>query len=283
MNGQAPSLRVLLQEATALLQAAGSPSARVDAEYLLLHVLQKDRSWLRCHDEVRPSAAEQAQFAALLQRRRQGEPVAYVTGERGFWSLDLQVGPACLIPRPETELLVEFALEKIAGDASAAVLDLGTGSGAIALAVKKERPQARLTAVDASIAALAQAEANAQRLQLAVEFVHSDWFAALAGRHFHLVLANPPYIAADDAHLGQGDVRFEPLSALVAPEQGLRDLRQISAQAPAFLQAGGWLAMEHGFAQGEAVRTLLAQAGFVNVATRRDLGGQERMTLGQWP
>lgn len=283
MNGSASSLRELLRSSAARLHAAGSSSPRVDAEYLLLHVLGKTPVWLRTHDEVRLHLHEEERFEALLRRRIHGEPVAYITGSRGFWSLELGVNASTLIPRPETEMLVEFALEKLPLEAALRVLDLGTGSGAIALAVKTERPLSRVTAVDASRAALDMAVANAQRLGLDVEFLHSNWFEALAGRRFDLLLANPPYINPGDEHLGQGDVRFEPLSALVAAEQGLRDLRLIISAAPAHLQPGGWIALEHGYDQGAAVRALLQENGFADIETRQDLGGQERMTYGCLP
>lgn len=275
-------VREALADAAAAL-APVSPTARLDADVLLQHVLGRDRAWLRTHDDAALEAAAQARFAALLARRRRGEPVAYLTGRRGFWSLELDVSPATLIPRPETELLVEWALELLPRPAAAAVLDLGTGSGAIALAVKQERPACTVTGVDASPEALALARHNGARLGLAVHWQHSDWFAALAGQRFALVLANPPYIAEDDPHLTQGDLCFEPRQALVAGEQGLAALRQIAAQAPVHLEPGGWLLLEHGHDQGAAVRALLTQQGFAQVATRRDLGGRERVTGGCQP
>jgi release factor glutamine methyltransferase len=269
-----------LQEAVTRLRPF-SPSPEVDAEYLLLHVLRRDRMWLRLHGDALLAPADAEAFAALVARRALGEPVAYLTGLRGFWTLDLAVDARVLIPRPETEMLVEFAQEKIAAGAAAHVLDLGTGSGAIALGVKAERPSCTVTAVDASGAALAVARANAQRLQLALECLESDWFSAVAGRRFDLVLANPPYIAAGDPHAGRGDLRFEPRTALVSGDDGLHDIRRIAAAAPVHLLAGGWLALEHGAEQGAAVRALLAAAGFTAVATRRDLSGHERITVGQ--
>ncbi|HEX6590524.1 MAG TPA: peptide chain release factor N(5)-glutamine methyltransferase [Moraxellaceae bacterium] len=275
------SLRELLRVAAAQLHAAGSPSPRADAEFLLLHVVHRNSYWLRLHDEVRLTPHEQERFDELLHRRQQGEPVAYITGERGFWSLDVKVAPGTLIPRPETEMLVEFVLEKSELTSPLAVLDLGTGSGVIALAVKKERPLAHVTAVDFSPAALEIATENAERLELDVEFLQSDWYAALEGRRFDLLLSNPPYIAMDDAHLGQGDLRFEPISALVSGEQGLRDIRRIIEGAVQHLEPRGWLALEHGFEQGAAVRALLEQHGFAEIETRLDLSGHERITLGQ--
>ena len=259
-----------------------SPTARLDAELLLAAVLGKPRSYLRTWPEHEPGAEQLAAFAALLERRRAGEPVAYILGHQGFWSLDLEVAPHTLIPRPDTELLVETALQ-LAPATSQRLLDLGTGSGAIALALASERGGWQVTGVDRIAEAVALAERNRQRLKLGnAEFRQSSWFDGLAGERFGLILSNPPYIAADDRHLGEGDVRFEPLSALVAGVDGLDDIRQIIAQAPRHLQAGGWLLLEHGYDQAEAVRELLAAAGFTAVDSRRDLGGHQRISLGRW-
>lgn len=259
-----------------------SPTARLDAELLLAAVLGKPRSYLRTWPEHEPGAEQLAAFAALLERRRAGEPVAYILGHQGFWSLDLEVAPHTLIPRPDTELLVETALQ-LAPATPQRVLDLGTGSGAIALALASERGGWQVIGVDRIAEAVALAERNRQRLKLGnAEFRQSSWFDGLAGERFGLILSNPPYIAADDRHLGEGDVRFEPLSALVAGVDGLDDIRQIIAQAPRHLQAGGWLLLEHGYDQAEAVRELLAAAGFTAVDSRRDLGGHQRISLGRW-
>ena len=259
-----------------------SPTARLDAELLLAAVLGKPRSYLRTWPEHEPGAEQLAAFAALLERRRAGEPVAYILGHQGFWSLDLEVAPHTLIPRPDTELLVETALQ-LAPATPQRVLDLGTGSGAIALALASERGGWQVIGVDRIAEAVALAERNRQRLKLGnAEFRQSSWFDGLAGERFDLILSNPPYIAADDRHLGEGDVRFEPLSALVAGVDGLDDIRQIIAQAPRHLQAGGWLLLEHGYDQAEAVRELLAAAGFTAVDSRRDLGGHQRISLGRW-
>ena len=259
-----------------------SPTARLDAELLLAAVLGKPRSYLRTWPEHEPGAEQLAAFAALLERRRAGEPVAYILGHQGFWSLDLEVAPHTLIPRPDTELLVETALQ-LAPATPQRVLDLGTGSGAIALALASESGGWQVIGVDRIAEAVALAERNRQRLKLGnAEFRQSSWFDGLAGERFDLILSNPPYIAADDRHLGEGDVRFEPLSALVAGVDGLDDIRQIIAQAPRHLQAGGWLLLEHGYDQAEAVRELLAAAGFTAVDSRRDLGGHQRISLGRW-
>ncbi|MFC0712124.1 peptide chain release factor N(5)-glutamine methyltransferase [Azorhizophilus paspali] len=271
------SIETLLESA----DLPDSPSPRLDAEWLLAAALGKPASYLRAWPEREVPEALAARFAADLARRRAGEPVAYILGRQGFWSLDLEVAPATLIPRPDTELLVETALALLPAT-PAEVLDLGTGSGAIALALAAERPAWRLTGVDRVIKAVALAERNRQRLGLGnATFLPSDWFSALAGRRFALIAGNPPYVAADDPHLALGDVRFEPASALVAGADGLDDIRRIIVEAPGHLQAGGWLLLEHGFAQAGAVRGLLTAHGFVEVHSRRDLGGHERISLGR--
>ncbi|PAU54023.1 peptide chain release factor N(5)-glutamine methyltransferase [Pseudomonas indica] len=269
-----------------LLSAAtlpDSPTARLDAELLLAHVLGKSRSYLRTWPEQAVTGEQAQRFAALIERRRTGEPVAYILGRQGFWSLDLEVAPHTLIPRADTELLVETALALLpAGPAR--VLDLGTGTGAIALALASERPGWTLVGVDRVPEAVALAERNRVRLKRGnARFCESHWFSALAGERFQMILANPPYIAADDRHLGEGDVRFEPASALVAGPDGLDDIRAIIEQAPAYLEAGGWLLLEHGFDQAAAVRDLFAARGFITVESRRDLGGHERISLGSFP
>ncbi|MGP9825137.1 peptide chain release factor N(5)-glutamine methyltransferase [Ectopseudomonas khazarica] len=259
-----------------------SPTPRLDAELLLAAALGKPRSYLRTWPERELDAEQLGLFRSHLQRRRQGEPVAYILGHQGFWSLDLEVAPHTLIPRPDTELLVESALALLPATPLAA-LDLGTGTGAIALALASERPGWQVTGVDRVEDAVALAERNRQRLQLGnVRFLHSHWFSALAGQRFGLILSNPPYIRADDRHLDQGDVRFEPSSALVAGADGLDDIRAIIQAAPQYLLAGGWLLLEHGFDQAEAVRELLATAGFSEAHSRRDLGGHERISLGRF-
>jgi len=259
-----------------------SPSPRLDAELLLAFCLGKPRSFLRTWPERAVDDETATRFAALLARRSGGEPGAYLLGQQGFWSLDLEVAPHTLIPRPDTELLVETALALCAGG-PARVLDLGTGSGAIALALASERPVWQLLGVDRVPEAVLLAERNRARLKLGnARFVESAWFAALAGQRFRMIVGNPPYIAADDPHLAQGDVRFEPASALVAGPDGLDDIRQIVVAAPEHLEPGGWLLLEHGYDQGEAVRALFVARGFTQVDSRRDLGGNERITLGCW-
>ncbi|WP_430391234.1 peptide chain release factor N(5)-glutamine methyltransferase [Dyella sp. 20L07] len=265
----------------ALAEAARELGDRLEAELLLVHVLGKPRSWLIAHADDALDVATGVAFAALVQRRRQGEPVAYITGHRGFWSLELEVTPATLIPRPETELLVELALAHMS--ATARVADLGTGSGAVALAIACEYPRAQVTATDASVDALAVAQRNALRLGIAnVDFAHGDWLVPLADQRFELIVSNPPYIEADDPHLGQGDLRFEPASALASGADGLDDIRCIVADARDHLEPGGWLMMEHGWNQGEAVRAVLAAAGYREVFTAQDLEQRDRVSGGVW-
>ncbi|RLA48829.1 MAG: peptide chain release factor N(5)-glutamine methyltransferase [Gammaproteobacteria bacterium] len=264
-----------------LLRAGGdlpTDSPRRDAEILLSHCLQQSRTWLYTWPEIEVSADRAAHFDHLLARRREGLPVAYLTGHREFWSLQLQVNGHTLIPRPETEILVEWALDLSLVD-NAAVLDLGTGSGAIALAVAGERPHWQVMAVDTSAAALQVARDNATRTGLErVSFFQSDWYQGVLDRRYHLLLSNPPYIDGDDPHLGQGDVRFEPHAALVADDGGLADLTRLIKGAPSQLHPGGWLLLEHGHQQGADVRELLHDTGFCQVTTRVDMAGHERIT-----
>lgn len=264
--------------------AAGLPGheGRHEAEVLLLHVLGRERAWLFAHGDSPVEAMQRQRFLALVARRAAGEPVAYLTGRRGFWTLDLEVTPATLVPRAETELLVEQALELLPAGEGRDVLDLGTGSGAIALALASERPLARVTATDASAAALEVASRNAAAHGLGrVRLVQGNWFAPLTGQRFDLVVSNPPYIAAGDPHLARGDLRFEPATALASGPQGLDDIALIAAQAPAHLHAGGWLLLEHGHDQGAAVRAVLQAAGLGEVATCQDLEGRDRVTRGR--
>lgn len=260
-----------------------SPSPRLDAELLLAAALGKPRSFLHTWPERVVSGEAAERYASYLERRRQGEPVAYILGHQGFWSLDLEVAPHTLIPRPDTELLVETALALVTLP-QARVLDLGTGTGAIALALACERQGWQVTGVDRISEAVALAERNRERLGLGnAAFRESHWFSALGAERYDLIVSNPPYIAAQDPHLAQGDVRFEPSSALVAGADGLDDIRLIVSQAPAHLNAGGSLLLEHGYDQAAAVRELLAREGFEAVESRRDLGGHERISLGRRP
>ncbi len=268
-------VRTLLAAATSRL------GDRVDAEALLLHVLGQPRSWLFAHADDVLDTDVQTAFEALVARRMAGEPVAYLIGRRGFWTLELEVTPATLIPRPETELLVELALERLPRDAAASVADLGTGSGAIALAIASERPHVRVLATDASADALAVARHNAQRLGIGnVRFAQGDWLAPLAGERFALIVSNPPYIEAADPHLAQGDLRYEPAAALASGADGLDAIRRIVADAPAHLDAGGWLLFEHGWNQGDAARALLRAAGYAQVFTAQDLEARDRVSGG---
>ncbi|RRZ90333.1 peptide chain release factor N(5)-glutamine methyltransferase [Erwinia sp. 198] len=267
----------------AITELAGSESPKRDAEILLGFVTGRSRSWLIAFDETALTQREQERLAALLARRVNGEPIAYLIGEREFWSLPLSVSPDTLIPRPDTELLVEQALAHIPAE-PAAVLDLGTGTGAIALAIASERPDCRITGVDRIQGAVELAQRNAQRLGIHnAVFRLSNWFSALAGERFAVIVSNPPYIDEADEHLRQGDVRFEPQSALVAAEGGLADIRSIAAQAGEALLPGGWLLLEHGWQQAQAVQAILRAAGFANVATARDYGGNDRVTYAQKP
>jgi release factor glutamine methyltransferase len=268
----------------ALAGARGAGLDRPDAQLLLGAVLGRERSWLIAHGDD-PLAPEQAaHFDALVARRSAGEPVAYLLGRQDFHGLTLQVSPAVLVPRPDTETLVDWALEllatELAGTHAPRVLDLGTGSGAIALALKHRCPRADLTAVDASPEALAVAEANAGTLGLALALLPGHWWTPVAGRHFDLVVSNPPYIAGDDHHLDA--LQHEPLLALTPGGDGLDSLREIVAGASAHLRDGSWLLLEHGHDQARDVQALLAAAGLHQVGTRRDLGGNERCTGGRW-
>jgi release factor glutamine methyltransferase len=253
-----------------------------DSRALLRAALGVDDAHLAAHPEQVLTAEQDDRFAGWVRRRRAGEPVAYITGEREFWSLSFHVTPAVLIPRPETELLVEFALERVADGAPAGVLDLGTGCGCVAVAVAKHRPRARVAAIDISPAALAIAGGNAARHDVSVEFIESDWLNALAGRRFDLIVANPPYVAAGDQHLAQGDVRFEPRAALGGGGDGLECIAAIVAQSRAHLERGGWLFVEHGHDQAARCRALLQAQGYQDVMSRRDLAGIERASGGRF-
>ena len=259
-----------------------SESPRADAEILLAHCLGKSRTWLFTWADKTLESAVVTAFQGLVTERLRGVPIAHLIGYREFWTLNLKVTPDTLIPRPETELLVETALALLP-PTPANVLDLGTGTGAIALSIASERPDCCVTACDFSAAALAVAQENAQSHGITnATFVQSDWFTALPAQRFALIVSNPPYIEAADPHLQQGDVRFEPLSALAAGSDGLDDIRQIIHYAPDWLAHTGWLLLEHGYNQGQAVTVLLQERGFQAVRCLRDLAGNERVSLGQW-
>ncbi|MCD2163739.1 peptide chain release factor N(5)-glutamine methyltransferase [Comamonas koreensis] len=282
----ASTLNTPVTVSQALAQAAALGIARIDAQMLLLQLCGQPthaRAWLITHDGDCLSSAQTAQWQQWLQRRADGEPVAYLTGHKGFYGLDLAVDARVLDPRPDTETLVDWALELLPdaapGQPALRLADLGTGSGAIALALQHARPAAEVWAVDASSDALAVAQANAERLQLPLRLAHSHWLSALQGL-FDAIVSNPPYIRDDDPHMPA--LRHEPRQALTSGADGLDDIRQIVDTAPGYLREGGWLLIEHGWDQAEDVRTLLAQRGFAQVQSRKDLAGIERASGGRW-
>lgn len=287
MNSAPITIAQCLRQAVQLQTLSDSP--RLDIELLLAWVLQKNRTFLFTWPETQLTDAQQLQFNDAFNRRLQGEPIAHILGEREFWSLPISVNATTLIPRPDTELLVATALELFIDDAKDVrrkLLDLGTGTGAIALALASEKPAWQCVGVDRIADAIALAEFNRDKLSLPnARFLQSNWFDTVAkesGSAFDIIVSNPPYIDPQDPHLQQGDVRFEPLSALVAEQQGLADIRFIVEQAPAFLQSGGWLLIEHGYDQAAAVQALFTARGFQYCATRKDYGDNDRVTLGQW-
>lgn len=259
-----------------------SPSPRLDAEVLLAHALKKQRTWLYAHGNELLDGSSAAAFHDLIRRRANGEPIAYLTGTREFWSLPLTVNPAVLIPRPESELLVELALTQLRKNPRSRVVDLGTGSGCIALAIASERPNATVVATDVSSECLSLAADNAAGLGLQnVELRLGSWLKPLANERFDLIVSNPPYVEANDPHLKQGDVQFEPKHALVAGIDGLDAIRIIIKQAPSWLNPGGCLLLEHGWNQHDAVQRLFKTAGFENISTHLDFAGQPRVTMAQ--
>ena len=280
-SSQAATAGTLLAWAREQLNQS-SDSPRLDAEILLGHVLEANRAALYANPDKRVAARQSALFAELVSARKQGRPVAQLTGEREFWSLNLQVNSNVLVPRPETELLVERALALIAADASLQILDLGTGSGAIAIAIASERPACSVTASDNSPAALEIARRNGERHAPGrIAFLHSDWFAALEGQRFHIIISNPPYVSESETDLTDMELDFEPPEALYSGADGLEDIRKIIAASPAMLAASGWLLLEHGYTQADLIRQLLTTAGFSNIESHTDLAGTPRVTTGQ--
>ncbi|HNV87620.1 MAG TPA: peptide chain release factor N(5)-glutamine methyltransferase [Methylotenera sp.] len=276
------NIHAVLHEAqTALAGFLSSGEAKHEAQYLLQHILKVNRAWLISHENDALQPNIHAGFQALLKRRLKGEPIAYILGYREFYGLKLKVTPDTLIPRPDTETLVEAALAKIPHNSTSKILDLGTGTGAIALAIARHRPQVYVTATDASQAALNIAVENAQNLNITnINFFLSDWFSALEDEKFDVIVSNPPYIEQDDVHLQQGDLRFEPISALASGKDGLDAIRHIIKTAPRHLNPHGWLMLEHGYNQASEVRKLLTQHGFIAVSSVKDFGGNERVTQG---
>lgn len=266
-----------LAQASVLL-SQHSPTPRLDAELLLMQAIDKPKSTLYADPSCQLTAAQTSQWQCLLARRQQGEPMAYIRQQQGFWDLELQVTPDVLIPRPETELLVEQALTLLPKTAIS-IVDLGCGSGAIALSLKKARPEWDVSAVDISAAALAVAKQNAQRLGLSVTWQLGSWFETLTGRRFDAIISNPPYVAALDQHLSQGDVRFEPLQALVAGDDGLAALRVICRNAKNYLNTNGWLLLEHGYNQATCVQALLDDNNFNEIQTVNDIAGHPRVSI----
>ncbi len=280
---QAFAFRIVNSERSIDRTLANCGLVPFEGRLLLAHVLSKDRTWIAAHGDAPLAALDAKAFGELARRRRNGEPVAYLVGRREFYGLDLSVDSDVLIPRPETELVVELALERIDPGSEASVLDLGTGCGAIALAIARERPRARIVGLDLSPAALAIARRNAGRLGLQnVEFVLSDWYQSLPNRNFSAIVANPPYVASEDAHLSEGDLRFEPRAALTPGADGLAAIRAIVGGAGTYLEQAGWLFTEHGYDQRDAVRSLLQAAGFDEIESRRDLAGIPRVSFGRY-
>ena len=274
---------VLHQSSQQLVHTIGldHAEANLEANLLLQHALHVNRAWVITHDRDVLNADQQAEFQLLLKRRLDGEPIAYIVGFREFYGLQLKVSPVTLIPRPDTETLVDAALEKIPLDKVSHILDLGTGTGAVALAIAKHRHNCEVTAVDQSSDALSVTLENAQSLKLNnLRLIESNWFSELQGEGFDLILSNPPYIAQDDEHLKQGDLRFEPISALASGVDGLDDIRKIVQDAPDYLKTNGWLMLEHGFDQAESVATLLKARGFNQIAHAKDIAGRLRVTFG---
>ena len=280
----AHSIKTTLLLTITQLKAQGieAETAKLEAQLLLQHALNVNHAWLIAHEHENLPPSIHAAYRAVLQKRLNGEPIAYILGYRELYGLKLKATSDTLIPRPDTETLVEAALAKILRNDNLKILDLGTGTGAIALAIAKHRPFAQVTAIDASKNALKIAQENAQNLQIAnVQFILSNWFDALKNQRFDVIVSNPPYIEEHDVHLALGDLRFEPLTALASGQDGLDDIRKIISQAPQHLNPRGWLLLEHGYNQASLVAALLGQAGFSEIETIKDLGGNDRVTLGR--
>lgn len=274
----------LLATQNLLINALKAGEERLEAHLLMQHVLNVNRAWLIAHENDTLQPKMHSQLEALLNRRLKGEPIAYILGYREFYGLKLIVTPDTLIPRADTETLVEMVLAKVSSQEKAQILDLGTGCGAIGLAIAVNRPQAKVIAIDASPAALNIAIKNAKKLNINnVEFKSSDWFDALQDVKFNVIVSNPPYIDRNDTHLNQGDLRFEPISALASGDDGLDDIRIIINESLAYLNPQGWLMLEHGYNQAETVADLMAQAGLIDIETIKDLGGNDRVTIGKNP
>lgn len=278
------SLSEALTLGAQLLHEPANSNSRLEAQLLLAHTIERDRSWLYAWPEVELSRDQELAYFRLLKHRANGIPIAYITGEREFWSLPLKVTEDTLIPRPETETLISTILQLADHDRGISLLDLGTGSGAIAIALASEAPSWSITATDASGKALAVAETNACQLNAAhINFIQGDWFEPLEKNNkFHIIVSNPPYVAENDVHLQQGDLRYEPPHALSSGADGLLDLRQIISQAPAWLHNNGWLLVEHGMNQGASVRKLFQNTGFREIITKADLEHRDRITMGNW-
>jgi release factor glutamine methyltransferase len=280
MNKQ--SVAQLLRDA---IEAMNHDQARIDAELLLSYCLKKNRAWLFAHADDNVAEQDQKAFFELLHKRRAGEPIAYLLGSRGFWNFELKVNRHTLIPRPETELLVELALQQLPIESALNVLDMGTGTGAIAIAIASERPRTKIMALDASQETLNVAAENVAALDIKnIELIKSDWFSSVPEHlRFNLIVSNPPYISQRDPHLSQGDLRYEPISALASGEDGLDAIRIIVKHAPHYLLPSAGLVIEHGWDQSDAVRTMFSQAGFVDIETVQDLEQRDRVTFGQRP
>ena len=282
LNSQSIKASLLLAATQLKAQGIEAETAKLEAQLLLQHALNVNRAWLIAHEHENLPPSIHAAYRAMLERRLNSEPIAYILGYREFYGLNLKVTADTLIPRPDTETLVEAALAKTSYQEKSQILDLGTGTGAIALAIAKHRPQAHITAVDTSENALKISQENAQNLHISnVQFMLSNWFDALKNQRFDVIVSNPPYIEANDMHLMQGDLRFEPISALASGEDGLDAIRAIISQAPQHLNPHGWLMLEHGYNQASKVAALLEQAGFSDISNAKDLSGIDRVTIGR--